>query len=785
MKSQRISLVATTLCAFAGTLPVFGQTTVYETTRFGNNSSGTLNADFTLNNFSSVNTSVYSSAPGRPSTSSSAKFAATPLGSSTPSAVLAPASGQVGSILMSGTTYAVAISFPQNSTSAQSESSTVIVNNTDTGTTASSGGIDTFAGTTPAFQFANGTNQWVTIGYVTLNTDSPTFTFTMSSATDTERWYMDIVRFTPIVQGTPQFWDTGSLGGAGTWDTTSGNWNTSITGTGTQQTYSQAGMADFRGTAGTVTITSGGVTTDGGVEVDATGYSLTNGTLTLGSGPTVGTNIWLTSGVTLNVGSVLAGNNGMNLSGGTVALYTPVSVTGVVTVDGGAVQFEPGVSQTFSGLTGDGSVKLGANTLTLNGSSISNIFFGNISDTGGPGAVVITGSGTNVFAGQNTYTGKTTITGSATLAVNSDASLGIAPSALVANQLTMSGGSSSFPSLVVYGTSVPVINAKRGITITGTNVIAGTASQKEITLNCPITGTGTLLLPYTYPDFNAINTFTGDLFCQLTNGLSIRFNSNNSAGAGTIHIMPLTPVNTPCTLRNFSPTGITTTIPNAVFFDESVTNAQNYNLDTAGATGTFILTGNISGTTVGGVNVNDNPNGGGNIVLSGNNSAFSGGFNLQGGTLTLGSATALGSGIFVVNESDETIWTTMKLQASIPLTGSSAITNSLYLNAPGSESTLIIQGANEIQFAGPVHIGGGGGVAIEVNSSVPAIISGNIDDQGLNLGLTFRGHWSSHLAGLQLLHRRHNRFNRNFGCQHRQLASRRCDCRFRRDSGNR
>ena len=64
----------------------------------------------------------------------------------------------------------------------------------------------------------------------------------------------------------------------------------------------------------------------------------------------------------------------------------------------------------------------------------------------------------------------------------------------------------------------------------------------------------------------------------------------------------------------------------------------------------FTLSGNISGTGhAGGVNINDNSNGQGTVVLSGNNSAFSGGFNLQGGTLSLGSPTALGTGWFVVS----------------------------------------------------------------------------------------------------------------------------------------
>jgi autotransporter-associated beta strand protein len=88
----------------------------------------------------------------------------------------------------------------------------------------------------------------------------------------------------------------------------------------------------------------------------------------------------------------------------------------------------------------------------------------------------------------------------------------------------------------------------------------------------------------------------------------------------------------------------------------------------------------------------------------------------------------------------------MKLQASTALTGANAITNSVFLNAPIGSSTFIIQGSNPIQFSGPIHIGAAGGFGIAVSNSA-TIISGNIDDEGQNVGLTVNGSGTLTLQG--------------------------------------
>src|SRR5437016_10078064 len=66
----------------------------------------------------------------------------------------------------------------------------------------------------------------------------------------------------------------------------------------------------------------------------------------------------------------------------------------------------PGV--TIGSLTGEGSVLLGANTLTIGSNNQSTTFSGVIQETGG---LTKTGAGTLTLTGNNLYTGNTTVTG--------------------------------------------------------------------------------------------------------------------------------------------------------------------------------------------------------------------------------------------------------------------------------------------------------------------------------------------------------------------------------------
>ena len=311
-------------------------------------------------------------------------------------------------------------------------------------------------------------------------------------------------------------------------------------------------LADFAGTAGTVSIDPiNGITTSGGLEFDVNGYVITGGPLTLGAG---GTNITVLASDTATINSVISGANGLCNNGpGTVNLGAVNNFTGTVTLNLGKLHLNPGTSQSFSSLAGSGALALGANTLTVGGDNTSTTYSGTLSDggSGNPGALIKTGTGTLTLSGANSYAGTTTIN-QGTISIAADNGLGGAPTSLVANQLTLKGTGNG---ATLYASSGFTFNGNRGITLNGpSNIVTSpNSSAREITFNNPITGNGGLIIPTAWPDFNATNTFTGDLVFALTNNLSARFNANNSAGQGTIRIIPQTSSGTPCTIRNLAP----------------------------------------------------------------------------------------------------------------------------------------------------------------------------------------------------------------------------------------
>ena len=451
------------LSILGNALSVLGQSTIIEQARIG--SPQTNNVDFVFSGFTATTTSDHSSAPGLVTGySTSSRIAATGNpGNPGTNVVIFPNGGHATisnttspGTLSVGTTYQVAVSFSGSPTAASTD---IVVTNSDTGTT----GLDTFAGaTSTGFQAGNGYNRWIPIGNITIASANPSIQFAYFSGTN-GRWNVDSLMFTPVpTPPTAQYWDVGgSLGGTGAWDTTTPNWNPNGDGSGAAQVYIQNDVSDFRGTSGTVTITPGGVTTDGGLEFDVNNYTIAGGPLTLDGSTGPGTNITVLSGNTATINSVISGTNGLcNAGPGTLNLGAVNNFTGTVTLFLGKLHLNPGTSQSFSSLTGSGALALGANTLTVGGDNTSTTYSGVLSDGGSatPGALIKTGSGILTLGGVNTYAGTTTVNGGA-LVIGSDANLGTAPSSPVANQITLSNAarldfSASF-----------ALNANRGITL--------------------------------------------------------------------------------------------------------------------------------------------------------------------------------------------------------------------------------------------------------------------------------------------------------------------------------
>lgn len=161
-----------------------------------------------------------------------------------------------------------------------------------------------------------------------------------------------------------------------------------------------------------------------------------------------------------------AGSNARNA-------YT-VTVAGTQSI--GGLVFEEGLLT----LTG-GTLQLAANS-DINVASTLTATVQSVVD--GAFNLTKTGAGTLVLGGTNTYSGNTIIN-SGILSISADANLGTAPGAVVADSLTFGGGT-----LQVTGTSNPVINSNRGMTInpgiTGTVQVA--AAANTVTYGGVITG---------------------------------------------------------------------------------------------------------------------------------------------------------------------------------------------------------------------------------------------------------------------------------------------------------
>ncbi len=717
-----LRLTAVAMFLSGSILPVAAQ--VYSQSRSGNSTTGANNPDWAFSGFATNISANKSTAPGLPAGSSSSRFAATPA-NNTVSFTVSP-NNTTANQLQVGSSYNVLVTFHKVTTAGQQESSDIIVTTSDTQCT----GNDTFARTNTAFQNgASGANgdTWIGIGTVTVSGSLPTFTFTWSSGTNINRWYADAVQFAPAAVNQPQqFWNTGSPGGTGAWDAFTANWNSLPDGTGAQNVYAQSQLAGFNGTAGTVSIDPGGVTTDGGVEFDTGGYIVNSGPLTLGTVPDINV---VGPANTATINSVLLGNNGMGVGGtGTLILNNSNNLTGSVLITYGTLSLGTNVS--FGTITSFpmAILQLNTNTLTVGDSSTGQGFTGTITDAGAatPGNLIKQGSGTQGLSGTNTFHGTTTVNAGA-LTLFLDAALGSVPASTFTNEVILTNGGR-----LDFG-AVFTLNAKRGIFLgAGGGLLSTPGTGTTPTISGPISGSGSLTIPSGAFDLKSTsNTFSGGLYITATqvdsggnNLCSVRFDAQGSSGTGKIFMSPTTTVN--CTLRNFNTAG-TIIVPNDLQLDRSPSqvNTQIYLSGGASSTNLFAITfsGNINGAApvnIGLDTAGGSSNPGGQVNLSGSNSLWTGGATLQAGTLGLGSSNALGTGgLFLVPQGPVGM-----LLATTPLTGASAPTNSVGINT--SVSSLTIGGTNNLELAGPVFLYASS--TINVTNSGSTLLSGSIGD---------------------------------------------------------
>ena len=364
------------------------------------------------------------------------------------------------------------------------------------------------------------------------------------------------------------------------------------------------------------------------------------------------------------LGGALSGAGNLSvIGGGTLALShdNSAAYSGNISVSGnstlsvsndnqfgsGTLALSAGTLATTSGIVDARAISLaGAGNSIATGGNAST-FNGLLADGAAAGSLTINGGGSVTLGDAgNSYSGGTTVTGNSTLALANDGALGAGALALNSGTLSTTSGITDSRAISLSGAANTIATAGHNSSFNG--LIADGGSSGGLAVN----GGGTVTLG------DAANSYTGGTTVSGNSTLTIG-NDHDLGSGGALAL-------------NNGTLATTAGIAAA----RALNLSGNDTLATAGFSSSFAGSASGSGSLT--------INGGGSVLLSGNNSGFSGNTDVTANSLlAVNNGNALGSSALTLDGA------TLQTQAAVALGNTIALTsNNGTIDADGKSSTL-------------------------------------------------------------------------------------------------
>jgi fibronectin-binding autotransporter adhesin len=511
----------------------------------------------------------------------------------------------------------------------------------------------------------------------------------------------------------------GSVSNAGGTSVTAGSLVICGSDTGTGSVTVQGGAALAITGAGTLAVAAG-IIDNGSFDISGSASGASVQSLSGSGSVALGNQILTLTNASGTFTGNIAGAGGLALSGGTETLAGVNAFTGATGISGGAtlalsgaggigssssvndngafdISATPGAS--IRSLSGNGTVALGSQTLTLTGAN--GLFAGSIAGTG---ALVVT-AGTETLGGVNTFTGSTDIGSGASLALSGNGSVAASSGVAANGILDISGTTAGAAIRSLSGSGAVALGNQSLIMTNAAGTFAGTVG-----------GTGGITISGGAETLSGVNAYTGATAISSGAALALVGVGGIAGSAGVIDngALDISGAMSGASIRSLSGNGT------VALGGESLT--------LTGANGLF--GGSIAGS--GGLAI-----AGGSETLSGTNT-YSGGTSVSGGArLIIAADVALGDASAPLSLMNGTLQTTtsFSMARDIVLAGDGALdTNGgTDLRENGNLSgvgALIKNGLGALELCGNASNTGG----ISVNAGSLAICGSSLGTGAIVIG---------------------------------------------------